>query len=194
MPLFQAEPQATPPSHWLSNGSAKPMKRSRKIVPAAMHRESGQGMLELALCLPVFALILLASAEIANLAWASIQLNNAAHAGAQFGSLSRANASDPIIVATGIGAIETAAQNESPKLTLTFPTAPAQACSCIDPSTGNTGAGSTGCQTLTECPSPYIIFDNITVNVRAVVKPLIHYPGLPASYTLNAAATMGVIK
>lgn len=155
--------------------------------PKTRNSQSGQGMLELALCLPVFALIILGAAEIANIAWASVQLNNAAHAGAQFGSQSRANAAD-------VTDIEQASKNESPRLTLAFPTAPAQACSCIDPSTGNTGVGSTGCQTLVECPSPFIIFDNVTVNTQAVVPTLIHYPGLPSSYTLNATATMGVIK
>jgi Flp pilus assembly protein TadG len=169
------------------------MTCSRKFRPLR-NAQSGQGMVELALCLPVFVLVILASAEIANIAWASIQLNNAAHAGAQFGSQSRANASDPVDPTTGIGVIELATRNEAPKLTITFPTAPAQACSCIDPSTGATGAGSTGCQTLVECPAPYVIFDNITVNTQAVVTTLIHYPGLPRSYTLNATATMGVIK
>lgn len=156
--------------------------------------ESGQGTLELALSLPLFALLILGAAEIANIAWASIQLNNAAHAGAQFASQSRANAADPLDPATSVGVIEEATRNEAPKLTITFPTAPAQACSCIDPSTGTTGAGSTGCQTLIECPSPYVIFDNVTVTAQTVVRPIVHYPGLPATYTLNATATMGVIK
>lgn len=154
---------------------------------SAAHGESGQGMLELALCLPLFALLILGTAEIANIAWASVQLHNAARAGAQYGSLSRSNAAN-------ISEIEAAAQNEAPKLTVTFPTAPSQACSCIDPSTDATGANSTGCQTLVECPSPYIIFDNVTVTTQAAVTPLIRYPGLPASYTLQATATMGVVN
>ena len=150
--------------------------------------ESGQGMVELALCLPVFLLLLLGTAEIANIAWASIQLNNAAHAGAQYASHSRAWASQ-------ITNIETAAQNEAPHLLITFPTDPSQTCSCIDPSTGAPAtSNTTGCQTLVECPSPYVITDSVTVTTQAVVTPLIHYPGLPASYTLNAQATMGVVN
>jgi Flp pilus assembly protein TadG len=145
-------------------------------------------MLELAVCLPVFALIILGTAEIANIAWASIQLNNAAHAGAQFGSHSRGFAAD-------ITDIKTATQAEAPKLTITFPTDPAQTCSCIDPSTGAPATtNTTGCQTLIECPSPYVIMDSITVTTQAVVTPLIHYPLLPASYTLHAQATMGVVN
>jgi Flp pilus assembly protein TadG len=145
-------------------------------------------MIELALCLPVFALLILGTAEIANIAWASIQLNNAAHAGAQFGSHGRG-------FAERTGDIETAAQNEAPRLTITFPSDPSQACTCVDPSTGAAAtSGTTGCQTLIECPSPYVIIDTITVTTQAVVRPLIHYPGLPASYTLHAKATMGVVN
>jgi Flp pilus assembly protein TadG len=150
--------------------------------------ETGQGMLELALCLPLFALLILGGAEIANIAWASVQLNNAAHAGAQYGSHGRG-------FAANTGGIETAAQNEAPSLTITFPTAPSQTCSCIDPSTGAPATTlTTGCQTLVECPSPYVIEDMITVTTQAVVTPLIHYPYLPASYTLHATATMGIVN
>lgn len=161
------------------------MTNSRQIKSRAS--ESGQSMLELAVCLPVFALIILGTAEIANIAWASVQVNNAAHAGAQFASHSRGNAND-------IPDIKIAAQNEAPKLTITFPTDPAQTCSCIDPSTGAPAVGAAGCTTLAECPSPNIIMDSITVTTQAVVRPLIHYPLLPSSYTLNAQATMGVVN
>jgi Flp pilus assembly protein TadG len=149
--------------------------------------ESGSAMVELAFTLPVFLLLILGTAEIANIGWASVQLNNAVHAGAQFGSQSRANAAQ-------IAFIESATQNEAPRLTITFPTDPSQTCSCVDPSTGGPATGSTGCETLVECPSPNVILDNITVTAQAVVTPLVHYPGLPASYTLHASATMGVTK
>lgn len=159
--------------------------REMRFIPSS---ESGQGMLELAVSLPLFVLLILGGAEIANIAWASVQLNNAAHAGAQFGSHGRG-------FADRIGDIETAAQREAPKLTITFPTDPAQTCACIDTSTGAPAtSGTTGCQTLVECPSPYLITDTITVTTQAVVTPLIHYPGLPASYTLHAQATMGVVN
>jgi Flp pilus assembly protein TadG len=158
------------------------MTDSRRFTQS--QSESGQSMLELAVCLPLFALLILGGAEIANIAWASIILNNAAHAGAQFASHNRGWAAQ-------IGNIEQAARNEAPGLTLTFPSDPVQACSCVD-ATGSPAG--TGCQTTTECPSPNTILDNITVRVRAVVTPLIHYPGLPASYTLNAQATMGVVN
>lgn len=158
-----------------------------------MHRnqhpdESGQSLIELALSLPIFVLIVLATAEIANVAWWSIQVNNAAHAGAQFGSLSHANASNTN------NDIETAAQNDVPaSLVLTFPTAPSQACACVDTS-GNATTMACSTITTTTCQSPSIIQDTLTVTVQAQVTPLIHYWGLPSTYTLNATATTPVIN
>ena len=148
--------------------------------------ESGSALLELAFSLPLFVLLILGSAEIANMAWASVQLNNAAHAGAQFGSLSRANAAD-------MTDIEAAAQNEAPSLTVTFPAAPVLACSCVTAPTGVQTAYS--CSSVqSNCPSPNVILASIQVTTAAVVRPLVHYPGFPASYTMHAQATMGIVK
>lgn len=150
--------------------------------------ESGQGTLELALSLPLFALLVLGSAEIANLAWASVQINNAARAGAAYGSLNRANAANT-------SAIGRAAQNEAP----TYITSPStqvtstQVCYCISGNSTTTDPGCTS-TTLTSCPSPDLIQVAVQVNVSAPVSPLIHYAGLPASYTVQSQATLGVVQ
>ncbi|HZQ44528.1 MAG TPA: TadE family protein [Acidobacteriaceae bacterium] len=145
--------------------------------------ESGQGALELALSLPLFALLILASAEIGNLAWASVQVNNAARAGAAYASLSRANAASTTN-------IQTAAQNEAPNLTITATST--QVCSCISSGSSPTNDPGCGSTNLTNCPSPDVIQVSVEVNTSATVTTLIHYPGLPASYTLHAQATVGV--
>jgi Flp pilus assembly protein TadG len=147
--------------------------------------ESGNALIELALSLPLFLLLMLGTAEIANLAWASVQVNNAARAAAAFASSSRTNAAD-------ITDMQTAAQNEAPKLTITFPTPPTQLCYCVS---GGTPAPLTcDSNALTNCPSPSIIQMTIQVKTQAAVTPLVHYPGLPATYTVNAQATMGVAQ
>lgn len=156
---------------------------SASPLPANSGQDSGQSVLELAVCLPLFVLLVLGTAEIANIAWASVQVNNAARAGAQFASLSHANAADTTD-------IETAAKNEAPKLTITFPTAPSQTCVCTDPTTGDAATGDT-CAT---CPSPNVPIDSVTVKTQAVVTPLVRYIGLPSSYTIQAQATMKVIQ
>ena len=153
-------------------------------------QESGSAIVELAFTLPMFLLLILGTAEIANIAWASIQLNNAAHAAAQFGSLSRANAADTTDM-------ETAAQNEAPSLTITFPTAPTIECSCVTPSTGSSTTPVACTATFitdSSCTSPKVVLASIQVTTQAVVRPLVHYPGMPATYTLHAQAAMGIIK
>ena len=153
-------------------------------LPRALHVfESGQGTIELAFCLPLFVLLVLGGAEIANLAWASVQVNNAARAGAAFGSISRTTAAD-------ITDIEAAAQREAPKLTLAFNPAPAQVCYCV--TDGTPAALTCDSNALTNCPSPSTIQVAVKVNTQATVTPLIHFVGLPVSYTVRAQATMGV--
>jgi hypothetical protein len=39
-----------------------------------------------------------------------------------------------------------------------------------------------------------VILAFVNVTTQAVVRPLVHYPGLPASYTLHAQATMGIVQ
>lgn len=155
------------------------------------NQESGSSLVELAFSLPLFALLMLGTAEIANIGWASIQLNNAAHVGAQFGSISRTNAGDT----TDMG---NAAQNEAPNL-ITAPATQvtsALVCTCITPSTGsetpNPPASCTGMETT--CLSPDVIVAYVQVTTQATVHPIFHYPGMPASYSLHGNAMMGIVQ
>ena len=154
--------------------------------PNCITCESGQGTLELALCLPLFVILVLGGAEIANLTWASVQVNNAARAGAAFASISRANAAD-------LTDIQAAAQAEAPRLALT--TTSTQNCSC----TGTDGSiliAPGSCTSIStgssSCPSPDVIQVAVQVRTSATVRPFIHYVSLPATYTVHAQATVGV--
>lgn len=150
--------------------------------------ESGNALIELALTLPLFVLLIAGGAEIANIAWASVQINNAARAGVAFGSASRANSADTTH-------IQQAAQNEAPKyITTLSQVTPSQVCYCVD--SGTPGTADPGCTNtnLTSCPSPNVIQVAVQVNASAVVTPIVHYPGMPASYTLHARATMAVVQ
>jgi Flp pilus assembly protein TadG len=152
------------------------------IQPQHTSSESGQGAMELALSLPLFVVLIVGGAEIANLAWASVQVNNAARAGAAFGSISRANAADTTH-------IQTAAQNEAPKVTNLHVTS-AQVCYCV--TAGVPAALTCDTEALTNCPSPSVIQVAVQVNTSAAISTIVHYPGLPSSYTVTAQAIMGV--
>lgn len=157
--------------------------------PSAHASESGNAIIELAVSLPLFVLLILGTAELANLGWASVELNNAARAGAAYGSISRANSAP-----SNLGNIQTAAQNEAPQLITdrTHQVTSTQVCSCVSGGTPTTITCDSSA--LSNCPSPGIIQLAVQVNAHASVTPLFRYPGLPASYTVNAQATMGVLQ
>ncbi|HSU19938.1 MAG TPA: TadE/TadG family type IV pilus assembly protein [Acidobacteriaceae bacterium] len=144
--------------------------------------ESGQSLVELAVALPLFLILILGTAEMANIAWAAVQISNAARAGAQYGSQSHANASDS-------ASVQTAAKNDAPSITNLQVTV-TQPCKCIS----STGTDTGNACTLAACPSPNVIMPFIQVNTEAAVTPFMRYPGLPASYTLKGQALMGVVK
>ena len=166
---------------------------SRRRAPSSLIRdlsgcESGNALIELAASLPLYLVLILGTAEIANLAWASVQVNNAARAAAAYASQSRAN-STPGNVYIGL-----AAQSEAPKFITTPSTqvTSTQVCYCI--SGGSPGAADPGCANtnLGSCPSPEIIQVAAQINVQAPVTPIVHYPGLPATYNVSSQATMWV--
>lgn len=149
--------------------------------------ESGQSLIELAVSLPLFLVIIAGTAEMANIAWAAIQINNAARAGAQFASQNHANAVDTTNITQ-------TAKNDAPSITNMQVTSQ-QTCTCVD-STGTAGTPDPGCTTTTTttCPSPNTIMIAVQVNTQAAITPFMHYAGLPASYTIKGRAIMGVVK
>ena len=167
-----------PPRHRLSHSLARSLPEC----------ESGNALIELAASLPLYLVLILGAAEIANLAWASVQVNNAARAAAAYAAQSRANSSP-----ANIANIALAAQNEAPMF-ITSPSTQVtstQACSCVG-SDGSSAAIPCDQNALGACPSPGVIQVSVQVNIQAPVTPFVHYPGLPATYTVNSQATMGV--
>lgn len=161
-------------------------------IPNLFTHESGSAVVELAFSLPMFVLLILGCAEIANVAWDSIQLRNAAHAAAQFGSISHSNAG-------ATADVQAAAQNEAPQL-ITSPSTQVTstlACSCLTPSSGDVTDPVTCTSTYATtapCLSPKVIQTAVQVTAQVVVHPIVHYPGLPASYTMHANATVGIVQ
>lgn len=147
--------------HWKAIGSAR--------------REDAQSLIELALVLPLFLLILLGSAEFARFAWAAVLTSNAARAGAAFAAESPANS-------VKTAAIQAAAAADSVNLTGLTTAPPSISCICSN------GAAITSCITtaLTDCPAPATITDFVTVNTTSTVTVFGH------SFTATGQSTMVV--
>ena len=151
-----------------------------RMSRAWLSSDTGQSLVELALTLPLFLLILLGAAEFARFAWASIEASNAARAGVQYGAQNHTLASDT-------SGMRTAALNDGVNLSGLTATA-SHSCACSTaPSTP------IACATaLTSCPAPDTILEYVQVNTSATVTPVLHWPGLPAAFTAQGFANMEV--
>jgi len=144
---------------------------------AGMCSDTGQSLVELALMFPIFILLLVGAAEFGRLAYAAIEVSNAARAGASYGSLSHSRAID-------FANIELVATTDAANLTGVTAVA-SNFCAC---STG----GTITCTSATSCPSPARIIVYVQVNTSASFDPLFHLPGLPTTFALTGQAVMRV--
>jgi len=134
-------------------------------------REAGQALVETALVIPLLLTLLIGTAEIARVAYAAIEVANAAHAGAQYGAQNGYTASDT----TGI---TNAAAFDAANLT-GLTTTSSYSCICSDGSSSTCAPG--------DCASSHTE-ETLTVNTQATIDPIIHLPGLPTTYTVKGQA------
>ena len=147
------------------------------VRKTAKYGEAGQALVETALVFPLLITILVGAAELARVAYAAIEVANAARAGVQYGAQSGYTASDP----TGIA---TAAATDAANLT-TLTTTSSFSCVCSD------GTASTCANT--DCANSHIE-ETLTVNTQATIDPVIHLPGLPKTYTLKGQAIQKCVQ
>lgn len=164
-------------THTIRNSD--PRHRSRLQARPAHRRlirgERGQALVELALIMPLLALLLLGAAEVGRLAYAAIEASNAARAGVQYGAQNHITASD-------FAGMQTAALNDAPNVTGLAANA-TNFCGCAN------GAASTCAPT--DCAGSRII-EYVQVNTSATFDPLVYCPGLPKTFNLNGQAVMQV--
>lgn len=139
--------------------------------------ESAQALVELALTMPVLCLLLLGAAEMARVAYAAIEVSNAARAGVQYGAQSAITASDTV-------GIQNAAINDAPDVTLSTPSV-AISCICSD--------GSASTCLRTDCSTSHIE-EILSVKTQATFDPLIYPSGLSTKFTLHGQATQKVLQ
>ena len=146
-------------------------------LAAALRSRSGSALVELALVVPCLVVILLGAVEFAMLAYESIEVSDAAHAAAAYGSESAGAAGDT----TGIRSVAAASANDISGV-VTTPTV-FYSCSST-PATQNTTPP-------TGCSSTDSVLTYIQVTTSATVTMPIHIRGI-GIYTLNGLAIMRV--
>lgn len=147
------------------------------FVRQIRHANAGQSLVETAILVPLLTLILVGAAELGRVAYAAVEVSNAARAGAAYGAQNGGTASDT----TGIA---NAAANDASNLT-GLTTTSSHSCICSD--------GTASTCTNTDCPSSHIE-ETLTVNTSVTYNPLLHLPGLPTTFTLTGQAVQKCLQ
>jgi len=139
--------------------------------------ERGSALVEFGLCMPIFMALLIGAVEYGRMAFAAIEVSNAAMAGIQYGVQNPADAADT-------QGIQNAAAADAPDITLQSTTS-SLSCICSD------GSAST-CQP-TDCSGKHIE-TILTVNTQAQFNSIFKVPGLSDSFTLQGKAVQKVVQ
>jgi Flp pilus assembly protein TadG len=168
----------------------------KRIFP----NEAGSALVELALVTPVLLLIMIGAAELGRIAYAANEVQNAARAGAAYGTQS-------IQTAALTNNIQQAAVNDAANFATGGITATANTycvCQSTNSSSGSvsstspilctssTATSSTYCATSTASHVQNTIMHYVQVSTTATVKTMFHYPGIPHSFVLNGFSEMRV--
>lgn len=157
---------------------------------------SGSALAEVALASPLFILMIMGSFELGRVAHFAIEVQNAARAGAAYGS-EAGNAA-------ATAAITQAAQNDAQDLAGLSAT-PGTGCVCETLTTGSSptyspSSGTVACNdpSITSCKGgsstvTYQTVSYVTVSTQATINPVFNVKALPGSYTLHGYSQMRVL-
>jgi Flp pilus assembly protein TadG len=139
-----------------------------------VHGEHGASLVELALLMPLFLLLLLGTVDFSRALYLSMEIGGASHAAAIYG------AQNPIDT-TGM---QNAAQNDAPNVPNLSVGTPTYGCECSD------GTGySANCSTTPTCTGTTEVY-RVNVTVTATYKPLFPWPGVPSPMAFSSSASM----
>jgi Flp pilus assembly protein TadG len=156
----------------------------RKQCNTARTRESGQALVEVAFTAGMLLIMLIGAVEIGRVAYAAIEVTNAAKAAVQYGAQNRNTAAD-------VTGMQAAAANEATALNNLNTQVSSPVCTCADD--GATVACSYSSTAPAVC-SGSAVLETLTVQTSATFDPLFHIPGLANTYTLHGEAVQQVLS
>jgi Flp pilus assembly protein TadG len=146
-----------------------------------LRAQDGSSLVEFALVLSfILTPLMLGVLEFGRVAWAEIEVTDAARAGVAYGARNLVTASD-------LTGMQTAASNDAAdKLGGSMTPTASTICKCSD---GNVMKCSNA---ATSCANPKHAMEYVQVTTKATIDPLFYVPGLPKTYTVNGSAIMRV--
>jgi hypothetical protein len=156
---------------------------------ARSRSEAGAALVEMAVVLPLLVAVFVGTADFARVFYYSIELTNAARAGAQYAAYNSAQA---IQTAEIIAAARAAAPNISPVSSpiIVNLLTPPPICQCALDNGGGQPWASVPCSTT--CASGSHMIETITVETQQTFTTLSRFPGISRTIVLSRRATMRV--
>lgn len=155
-----------------ARGSLSPLARVAKRL--ARH-EYGYAVVEFAMIAPMFVLLTVAAFDFARVFYFAMAVTSAAHAGAQWGSLSPSNAANS-------SGMQNVATNHAPGMGISA--SASRLCRC-----GNgTNAPSNMLSCSASCAGTLRVYASVTATRS--FSPIIGFPGIPATINISRTAQM----
>jgi Flp pilus assembly protein TadG len=153
-----------------------------------LRSENGASLVEVSLVLAILApALLFGTAGAAGLVYASIEVSNAAHAGAAYAAEYYIANSNTALPTTS--QVTTAVQNDAPELTAVLK--PGTSLT-ISMATGCNGASPTTGNSIPSCGTGVLPY--VQVTTQATVLPFTAFAGLPHSITMSSQATINLVN
>jgi Flp pilus assembly protein TadG len=164
-------------------------KRVRSASRLRLFREeAGASLVEVSLILGFLApAMLLGTVGTAGMVYSSIEVSNAAHAGAAFAAeyyIANSNTALPTSAQ-----VTSAVKNDAPELALVLK--PGTTIS-VSMATGCNGGAATAGNSIPSCSSGILPY--VQVTTQATVVPFTAYSGLPSSITMSSEATINLVN
>jgi Flp pilus assembly protein TadG len=151
---------------------------------ATRRSERGAAFVELAVALPLLILVLVGTIDFARVFYMSIELTNAARAGAQFGAFGDGSNS------SNISGMQSAATAAAPNLTGVTAQA-SRVCQCVT----DTGTTFTTLACDAACGVGEHAVTSVTVTARQTFSTIVaSFPGIPTGFTVERSATLRVAQ
>lgn len=152
-----------------------------KVLPEFKDVEVGQAIVEFALLVPLFLLILLGTVELGRRCYVAIETDSAARAAAEYGAQSLVTAAD------NAGMLQ-AAQQDAPELTNLTVTSSTEVCQCST----TPGTNITCATAPSSCGGRVLVF--VQVNTSDQYTPLFPYGGAVSPITVTGRAMVPVAQ
>jgi Flp pilus assembly protein TadG len=150
---------------------------------AEFNSSSGQTLVEFALLLLFLLSIAIGAVDLGRLAYMTVGVTNAAHAGAEYGCQN-------VTTAANVSGMETQATNDATDLVGSnngnLSATANSFCQCADGSSPNSS-----CTNPPACAGTHLL-QYVSVSTTATYNPWFPYPGIPKGLTLHGNAIMQV--